>query len=198
MIIFKIRKKEIRKLFSITLLSIESILPFSLFQYRHKRNNLQIQSIFLKQYYKIVYIIYFVLSLSVHRKIKHFQKYSYFPKVTSSLYSISSQKKQLPYQLKMSTKTTRSRYITLLYRQKLFSHQMITFPKKTFETSTYFPKLRSPIYKIFRRIILTRRQKLRIIFIRYRKRNNINSISIRYKGDLITLHHIIISNFSLI
>ena len=138
---------------------------------------------------------------SIARSKKHFQKYSYFPKVTSSLYSISSQKKQLPYQLKMSTKTTRDRVISNDYIDRNFSliRSNDNLSKKTFETSTYFPKLRSPIYKIFRRIILTRRQKLRIIFIRYRhKRNNINSISIRYKGDLITLHDITISNFSLI
>ena len=55
---FQNQEQEIRKLFSITLLSIEITYEynFNLF--------------FQKQYYKIVYITYFALSLFVHRKIK--------------------------------------------------------------------------------------------------------------------------------
>ena len=79
---------------------------------------------FQKQYYRIPYIIYFALSLSIHRKIKKtfpkifiFSKsniFSLFDIVTKETTSISTQD--------VYKDNPRSRYIKWLYRQKLFSH----------------------------------------------------------------------------
>ena len=129
MIIFKIRKEEIRKLFSITLLSIESILPFSLFQYRHKRNNLQLQSIFSKTLQNPLYYLLYSFSIyplqdQTFPKIFVFSKnniFSLLDIVTKEITSISTRYKDNPIAL---------HDITISTETFLSSDQMIIFPKK--------------------------------------------------------------------